>query len=145
MVRRSRVEKHAVFAAQYARATSAAEGEALRARAATFDGDPRRIELAFTNGAIFSFPVELVEGLDGAPGEALAEIELRAGDTALHWERLDVDLEIAPLLAGIFGTGAWMRELGRRGGSVKSKRKARAARRNGAKGGRPRLKRKQSD
>lgn len=55
----------------------------------------------------------------------------------LHWEALDVDLSIPTLMAGSFGTKAWMRELARRAGSVTSPAKAAAARVNGAKGGRP--------
>lgn len=40
-------------------------------------------------------------------------------------------------MAGIFGTQAWMQELGRRGGHATSTAKATAARLNGKKGGRP--------
>jgi hypothetical protein len=57
---------------------------------------------------------------------------------ALHWENLDQDFSVAGLLAGIFGTKAWMAELGRQGGSITSEAKRAAARANGQKGGRPR-------
>ena len=59
--------------------------------------------------------------------------------SGLHWPRLDADLTVAGLLAGIFGSRMWMREIGSAGGSVVSAKKAEAARANGAKGGRPRL------
>jgi len=53
-----------------------------------------------------------------------------------------LDLGVAPLVSGIFGTAAWMRELrremARAGGRVSTDAKARAARENGRKGGRPR-------
>ena len=57
----------------------------------------------------------------------------------LHWPKLDADLTVAGLLAGIFGSRMWMRELASTGGKAVSERKAAAARANGAKGGRPRL------
>jgi hypothetical protein len=57
----------------------------------------------------------------------------------LHWPALDVDLFVPALLAGVFGTRAWMaRELARVGGQARSAAKTKAARANGAKGGRPR-------
>jgi len=55
----------------------------------------------------------------------------------LHWEHLDADLSVPRLVMGIFGSGAWMRELGRKGGSASSAAKRKAARANGRKGGRP--------
>jgi hypothetical protein len=48
---------------------------------------------------------------------------------------LDIDLSIPGLLAGLFGTTAY---IARRAGRTKSPAKASAARVNGAKGGRPR-------
>jgi hypothetical protein len=51
----------------------------------------------------------------------------------LHWPALDVDLYIPALIAGVFGTRAWMaREFGRVAGRAKSPTKAAAARKNGA-------------
>ena len=50
----------------------------------------------------------------------------------------DADFTVAGLVAGVFGTRAWMAELGRKGGSVTSEAKAAAVRENGKKGGRPR-------
>jgi hypothetical protein len=47
---------------------------------------------------------------DAAPA-ALADIEIYGAGTALHWERLDVDYELSALMAGVFGTQTWMREL----------------------------------
>jgi len=57
---------------------------------------------------------------------------------ALRWERLDADFTVIGLLAGIFGTKAWMSELGRKGGNARSEAKASAVRENGKRGGRPR-------
>jgi hypothetical protein len=50
-----------------------------------------------------------------------------------------VDLFVPALVAGRFGSRAWMvRELARHAGQAKSPAKAAAAKANGAKGGRPR-------
>jgi hypothetical protein len=82
------------------------------------------------------FPREDLEGLRGAPAAKVARVEVLAG-VGLHWEELDVDLYGPALLEGIYGSKRWMSEIGRRGGEAKSAKKATAARRNGAKGGRP--------
>jgi len=73
--------------------------------------------------------------LEDAADDQLAEIEVLGAGYGLHWESLDVDLSIPGLLAGIFGTSAYM---ARRAGQATSPAKAAAARANGAKGGRPR-------
>jgi len=51
------------------------------------------------------------------------------------WPLLDVDPYVPSLLHRVFGTGRWIAELGRRGGSTTRKVKAAAARANGRKGG----------
>lgn len=77
-------------------------------------------------------------GMKAATPDQLAGVEIAGAGSGLHWEALDVDLSVPALMAGSFGTKAWMRELARRAGSVTSPAKAAAARANGAKGGRPR-------
>ena len=91
------------------------------------------VELA--NGCAFAFPPRLVEGLEHATEEQLAEVELLGAGSGLHWEALDADLSVPGLLAGLFGTRA---HLARQAGQATSPAKAAAARANGAKGGRPR-------
>ncbi len=69
----------------------------------------------------------------------LAAVEVDGLGFNLHWPALDVDLYVPALVAGIFGTRAWMaRELARVAGRKTSAAKAVASRANGAKGGRPR-------
>jgi hypothetical protein len=113
-----------------------------RAASARYDAESERVVLELTNGCSFAFPAELGQGLSGASPEQLADVEVMAGGRALRWDELDVDLGVAPLVSGIFGTAAWMREIrsemARAGGRVSSPRKADAARQNGKKGGRPR-------
>jgi Protein of unknown function (DUF2442) len=113
-----------------------------RAVAAAFDSDAGRVRIDLTNGCAFEFPVALVQGLEGAAPDDLAQVEVYPGGEGLRWERLDVDLSVPGLLAGVFGGEAWMRQMGRqmgrKGGSARTQSKARAARENGRRGGRPR-------
>jgi hypothetical protein len=126
------------FESRYRTAVARGRRTQPRAASASYDRATRRIAIELSNGTLFAFPPSLVQGLDAAPPESLSDVEIYGAGTVLHWVRLDVDFELSALLAGVFGTRAWMRELGRIGGSVSSDAKARAARANGRKGGRPR-------
>ena len=128
------VEILAQIPAARARAARAAEPRATRAY---YDPAWKLVVVELTNGAFFGFPPQLAQGLRGASADALAAVQVSPSGEALHWERPDADLRVPALLQGMFGTKAWMRELGRAGGRVRSKAKAQAARKNGAKGGRP--------
>lgn len=111
-----------------------------RAVGARYNRRSRRIELELANGCLFAFPAESAQGLAEATADQLAAVEIVGDGYALHWEELDAGFTIEGLLAGRLGTRAWMREHARRAGSVTSPAKARAARENGRKGGRPRKK-----
>jgi hypothetical protein len=106
-----------------------------RAASARYDGRLDRVIVELTNGCTFSFPPHLAQGLETATEAELAAVELLGAGYGLHWEALDVDLSIPGLLAGLFGTKAYM---ARHAGQATSPAKAAAARANGAKGGRPR-------
>jgi len=110
-----------------------------RALSAHYDRAKGLVELQLKNGCHFAFPPALTEGLAGAPAELLEEVEVLGDGYALRWEKLDADFTVPGLLAGNLGSRRWMaEELGRAGGNAKSDAKARASRRNGLKGGRPR-------
>ncbi|MBV9511761.1 MAG: DUF2442 domain-containing protein [Caulobacteraceae bacterium] len=49
-----------------------------------------------------------MEDLQGAADEDLARVEVNGLGFNLHWPTLDVDLYVPALVAGIFGTRAWM-------------------------------------
>ena len=106
-----------------------------RAASVRYDKPSGRVIVDLTNGCTFAFPPRLAQGLEEATDDQLAMIELLGAGYGLHWEALNVDLSIPGLLAGIFGTKAYM---ARRAGQTRSPAKAAAARANGAKGGRPR-------
>lgn len=110
-----------------------------RASAAYFDRDKRRVVVELVNGCVYGFPADLIEDLQNAGDAALAAVEVDSAGFNLHWPALDADLYVPALVSGVFGTRAWMtRELARVAGQARSPAKAAAARRNGAKGGRPR-------
>ncbi len=110
----------------------ATEPRAVKAR---YDRTKGRIVVDLTNGCTFAFPARVAHGLEAATEDQLAAVEILGNGYGLHWEALDVDISVPGLLAGIFGTRAYMARLA---GRTKSPAKAAAARANGAKGGRPR-------
>src|SRR6516162_8269248 len=91
-----------------------------------------------SNAAVI-VPVKLIPSLRRAAPRAVRAVEIlgRGGD--LHWESLDLDLSVPNLLSSVFAGPEWLAELGRVGGRKSSAVKAAAARRNGRKGGRPRV------
>jgi len=112
---------------------------AARAVRARYVAESGLVVLDLTNGCIFGFPAQSVQDLQGASPEDLAVIEIEGKGLSLHWPRLDADLYVPALVAGVFGTRHWMaRDMGSRGGSTRSGLKAATSRANGAKGGRPR-------
>lgn len=106
-----------------------------RAASARYDQKLDRVVVDLTNGCIFAFPPRLAQGLETATAEQLKDVQILGVGYGLHWETLDVDLSVPGLLAGLFGTKAYM---ARRAGQATSPAKALASRTNGAKGGRPR-------
>ncbi|MDX6712195.1 MAG: hypothetical protein QOH96_3211 [Blastocatellia bacterium] len=121
--------------------------EAVRRGKETMQTQPRAVEAYYENGRVvvnlsngctFIFPPEISQGLAGASPSDLKEVEILPPGFALHWETLDADFSLPGLMAGIFGSNAWMAEEGRHGGSATTEAKVRASRENGAKGGRPR-------
>ena len=129
------------FERQFAEATKRGE-QAMKSepQAASVNYDQARNNLVINmkNGVTLILPCDLIDGLREAAPEEIAEVELLPRGAALHWEKLDVDLSLTGLLVDLFGSKAWMAEMGRRGGSVTSEAKAKAVRANGRKGGRPR-------
>jgi hypothetical protein len=128
------------FESRYRAAVRAGQKAAAtepRARAARYVRSSGKLAIDLTNEASVSIPVNLLQGLGDAAPRQLAAVEVVGGGFALHWEELDCDFTVPGLVAGLFGTQTWMTALGRAAGKVKSPAKARAARENGKKGGRP--------
>ena len=81
-----------------------------RASSARYDGAAARLIIELTNGSTFIFDPRLAQGLEQASDEALAEVEVLGVGFGLHWEALDVDLNVESLLAGRFGSRRYMAE-----------------------------------
>lgn len=112
---------------------------APRAASASYDSATGRVTVELMSGCAYAFPARLVQDLSDATDAQLGTIEIDGQGFNLHWPALDADLHVPSLVAGVFGTRAWVtRELARRAGQATSPAKAAAARTNGAKGGRPR-------
>jgi len=112
-----------------------------RAVSARYDSRRARLVIELTNGAIMMLPPKLLQGLENASPSQLAKVQLTPFGFGLHWESLDADLSVAGLVAGVFGSTAWMSELARHAGSRTSARKSATSRENGKRGGRPRSQR----
>jgi hypothetical protein len=108
-----------------------------KAVAVSFDRTRDAIQITLESGVQVMVPRRLLQGLEDVSPDEAANVELWGPGTSLHWESLDLDHSIPSLLDGLFGDRDWMRALGKRGGAATSTAKARAARKNGAKGGRP--------
>ena len=107
------------------------------ARAARYDSRRGLIVIALEGGCEFAFPAALTEGLANAPRSKLAKIKISPNGLGLHWPLLDADLYVPGLIEGAFGSGRWMRQIGKLGGLSRSASKAKASRENGKRGGRP--------
>ena len=130
---------------------SSGQIDAAIARARQFEpGDPRVVKaqyqakedlvsLCLSDGVRVSIPRKQLQGLERANQLQLSKIEIVGHGTGLHWPLLDIHHYVLGLLEQRFGTKRWMNEIGRRGGLVKSAAKTQSARKNGLKGGRPRL------
>jgi hypothetical protein len=86
---------------------------------------------------LFIFPLRHLQGLENATTEELKKVCLTSSGHGLHWDELDVHFLVPQLIIGIFGTEAWMKELGRSLGASKSIAKTKSSRENGKLGGRP--------
>jgi hypothetical protein len=49
--------------------------------------------------------------LAGASPKDVADVEVTPSGDGLHWEKLDADFSVPALLAGVFGTEAWMAKI----------------------------------
>jgi hypothetical protein len=112
-----------------------------RAARVAYRAQNRALRIELTNGATITLPVRLIPSLKGVRPKILRAVEILGRGSGLHWERLDLDLSVPGLVSSVFAGTAWLAELGRHGGRRTSAAKTLAARRNGRKGGRPRLRR----
>ena len=98
-----------------------------------------RVVVELNTGIEVAFRPGDTQGLQRAKPEQLDEIEISPSGLGIHFPKLDADIYLPALLEGFLGSKRWIAaEHGKMGGSVSTRAKAAAARRNGKLGGRPR-------
>ena len=113
----------------------------MRAVSVKYDAASERVVIETTTGHLFGFPTAGIPSLRDAAAEDLRQVELTPSGSGLRWDTLDIDLAVPALILSVLGRKERVRELARAAGSVTSEKKAAAAKVNGAKGGRPGLRR----
>lgn len=126
------------------RRSTTALAKRARAEAVHVDADGRLLTVALTNGSRFSVPTRRVPGLERASIAALQRVTIDPGGMGIHWADLDVDHSVSGLARVVLGETNLLAAAGAAGGRATSNAKAEAARRNGKKGGRPRVKTRSS-
>lgn len=106
-----------------------------RAQAITYDARKGLVVVELRSGFAFGFPPERVGGLERANAAQLAKARVSPSGDGLHWDDLDVHASLTGLVADALNLSEWAPRLM---GQTRSAAKARAARANGLKGGRPR-------
>ena len=96
------------------------------------------LELQFRSGGRIQLPRAALAELRDVPPAALDEIYVGTLGDIIDWPAVDVGYNVAGLVERVLGGKHFAAAFARRGGSTTSAAKARAARANGRKGGRPR-------
>jgi len=104
--------------------------------AVTYRADLNALVVHLRSQATINLPVQLFPELRRVTPKQLGEVELTG--EALRWDELDLDISFVGCLEKAFGAQFFARVAGRMSGRVSTRKKAAAARANGAKGGRPR-------
>ncbi len=131
------------FTTQYSAATRAGKKAAAtepRAVAARYLRASGRLAIELTNGATVLIPVRLLQGMREATPKQLSNVSVVGRGYGVSWPDLDCDFTVPGLVLGLFGTKTWMSTLAKAAGRVSTPAKAKAARENGKKGGRPPIK-----
>jgi|SRR5688572_6460505 hypothetical protein len=118
--------------------TQAFELHVPKAVSAQFDARQRLLFIELESRAILCFRDVDLQGLAGADGRDLREIEISPSGYGIHFPAIDQDFYLPALIEGFVGTRSWMAERGRKGGQSTSDAKKAASRSNGRLGGRPR-------
>jgi hypothetical protein len=115
----------------------AREAERIEPRATFVSYDAARglVLVEMASGFVFGFAPERAPGLAGASAEQLSAVRISPSGDGLHWGDLDAHVSLGGLITEALNLREWApRIMGR----IKTEAKAKAARENGAKGGRPR-------
>lgn len=83
----------------------------VKAVSARYERASRRVLIELTSGATLLIPVDRLEALQGATDDDLAAVEVNPLGDGLAWPRLDWHHGLAALMAGRYGSRAWMEHL----------------------------------
>lgn len=117
------------------RAAREADRVEPRARAVRYDPEQDLVLVDLRSGYAFGFPPERVPGLEDATPVQLSAVRISPSGDGLHWDDLDTHASLTGLVTEAFNLPSWAPRIL---GQISSEAKARAARKNGLKGGRPR-------
>lgn len=115
---------------------AAYEEKMLSIRSVGYNAKTDAIRLTLSSGVRLSIPRSQIPPLAKAEPEQLAAVYAGNGGATISQDDLDVDVFVPGLLDRLFGRTI-RGNLGSRAGKVSTLAKARAARKNGRKGGRP--------
>ncbi len=105
-----------------------------RATSVRYDCEQALVLVQLRNGYVFGFPPERVPGLEKATRAQLQDIAISPSGDGLHWDQVDAHASLTGLIADALNLREWAPRIL---GQIRSAAKARAARKNGIKGGRP--------
>jgi predicted TPR repeat methyltransferase len=74
-----------------------------------------KLRLVLNDGAAYSVPRHLIQGLTDARQADLNRIQILGGGTGLLWPTLDVAHYVPALIQGVYGTEKWMDSLHKQG------------------------------
>ena len=115
-----------------------------QARSVRYEQKTGQVWIELNNGCTLVVPTRLLQGLRDVAPRDLKQVKIMGPGLAIEWPRLDMQFTMAGLLAGVFGTRAWMEELGRGGDLAQLSPEARIVRTKNRKGEGPRKIRVQS-
>lgn len=104
----------------------------------TYDSASKSFTVHLSNGAHLSIPARLIPRVAEASEADRAAVSITTDAPGIRWERLDLAIYVPLLIGMLMGERAWRQAAVSAFAGIKSPAKARAARANGAKGGRPR-------
>ncbi len=117
---------------QIAQATKRGEERMRRDPLATvvrYHKPTRSVVIETNKGVTLTVSVDRLQGLQDAADRDLAKVEILGPGVAIEWPTLDQQFSITGLLAGVFGTEAWMAEINKSSGLAKAKTKSTSAHR----------------
>lgn len=110
-----------------------------RVTAAYYSAELDRLVVQLSTGLGLLVDHRDLQGLESATPDDLRQVEISPSGFGLHFPAVDADVYVPGLIEGRLGSAAYMAaKLGSSGGRTRSAEKARAARENGRRGGRPR-------